>query len=81
MRLHAEGPEVPALRDAGVADDVVQADVAARLHALGRQQEAHAGHALHRVTPLAQRQPLRAEATLVIEQEAEHYDKREKPER
>lgn len=70
--LHAEGPEVPALSDSRVTDDVVQADVAAGLNALGLEQEGHAGHTLHRVTPLTQHKPLRAEATLVIKQAAEH---------
>lgn len=65
--LHTEGPVVSALRDARVTDDVVQAHVAACLHALSSQQEGHAGHALHRVTALAQRQPLRAEAAIVVE--------------
>lgn len=71
--LHTEGPVLSALRDARVTDDVVQAHVAACLHALSSQQEGHAGHTLHRVTQLTQRQPLRAEAALVIEQEAKYY--------
>lgn len=44
--------DVPSLRDARVADDVVQSDVAARLHAVGGEEEGHARHVLHGVPPL-----------------------------
>lgn len=60
----------PALRDARVPDDVVQVDVAARLHAVGCQQEGHARHVLHGVSPFAQNEALRTEAALVVKQEA-----------
>ena len=58
---------LPSLGDSHVPDDVVQADVAAGLHALRGEQEGHARLALHDVTPLAQHQTLGAEATLVVE--------------
>lgn len=63
---------VPALRDARVTDYVVQADVAARLHSVGCEEEGHARHILHSVSPLVQKEALRAEAAFVTKQEAEH---------
>lgn len=62
--------DVPSLRDARVPDDVVQSDVAARLHAVGGEEEGRARHVLHGVSPLVQEEPLRAEAALVAEQES-----------
>lgn len=61
---------VPSLRDARVPDDVVQSDVAARLHTVGGEEEGRARHVLHGVSPLVQEEPLRAEAALVAEQES-----------
>lgn len=63
-------PGLPALRDARVPNDVVQIDVAARLHTVGCEQEGHARHVLHGVSPFAQDEALRAEAALVAKQEA-----------
>lgn len=62
---------LPALRDARVTNYVVQADVAARLHPVGCEEEGHARHVLHGVSPLVQNEALRAESAFVTEQEAE----------
>lgn len=68
---------VPSLRDARVSNDVVQSDVAARLHTVGGQEEGHACHVLHGVPPLVQKEPLCAEAALVAEQESKSCCKRQ----
>lgn len=60
------------VRDARVADDVVETDVAPRLHALRGEKETHPRCALHRVSALAELQPLRTEPTLLVKQEAKH---------
>lgn len=69
-RVRAFIPGVPALRDARVANYVVKIDVAARLHPVSGEEEGHARHVLHSVSPFVQEEALRTEAAFVTEQEA-----------
>lgn len=69
---------IPSLRNARISNDVVQADVAARLHAFSCKEESRAGHTLHCVSSFVKNQPFGAEPTFITEQEPKNYTKTER---
>lgn len=64
---------IPSLRDACVPNYVIQSNVAACLHTFCSKEKGHACNALHSVPPLVKNEPLCAESTFVIEEEAKRW--------